>query len=273
MPKSMKVSLIISTYNWPAALNICLQSILFQTRLPDEVLIADDGSGPETRELVESFKSHFPVPIVHVWHPDAGFQLAGIRNKAILVAKHEYIIQIDGDLILHPQFINDHLKLARRGSFISGSRVLLPADFTAQILQTGKIPAWLKLYSKGENRLNALRIPTLMRLLASEYKKNQPFYVKGCNMSFWRDDLVAINGYNEAITGWGREDNELAVRLINSGKKRLFIKFGGICYHLFHPVVSREMEVLNDQILSDAIKNKSIIASKGISAHTGYTSL
>lgn len=267
MLTSMKLSLIISTYNWPAALKACLQSILLQNRLPDEVIIADDGSGSETRDLVHLFQTHFPVPIVHVWHPDAGFQLAAIRNKAILAAQHEYIIQVDGDLILHPQFINDHLRLARRGSFLSGSRVLLPSDFSAQILQTGKIPPWTKLLLKGENRLNALRFPALMRLLASEYKKNQPFYVKGCNMSFWREDLLRINGYNEAITGWGREDNELAVRLINSGKRRLFIKFGGICFHLFHPIVSRDMEDLNEQILSEAIKNKVITATKGINDH------
>ena len=263
----MKVSLIISTYNWPSALNACLQSILMQSRMPDEVIIADDGSGSETRDLIHQFQAYFPVPIVHVWHPDAGFQLAVIRNKAIVVAQHEYIIQIDGDLILHPQFVNDHLNLARQGSFISGSRVLLPDDFSAHILRTGKIPSWSTLVFKGDNRLNALHFPALMRYLAPEYKKRQPYYVKGCNMSFWREDLFKVNGYNEAITGWGREDNELAVRLINSGKKRLFIKFGGICFHLFHPVVSREMEELNDEILSEAIKTKILFAARGISDH------
>ena len=264
---SIKLSLIISTYNWPAALNICLQSILIQNRLPDEVIIADDGSRSETADLVSSFQTSFPVPLVHVWHPDEGFQLAAIRNKAILAAKHQYIIQIDGDLILHPQFINDHLKLAQRGSFISGSRVLLASDFSQKILRSGKIPALSELLWKGQNRFNALHVPSLMRLFAPVYKRNQPYYVKGCNMSFWRDDLVTINGYNEAITGWGREDNELAVRLINSGKSRLFIKFGAICFHLFHPVVSREMEELNDQILSETIINKIIAAPRGISDH------
>lgn len=267
MLKSIKLSLIISTYNWPAALNACLQSILMQSRLPDEVIIADDGSGSETRDLIQLFQASYPVPIIHVWHPDAGFQLAAIRNKAILNSQYEYIIQIDGDLILHPQFIDDHLRLARRGSFISGSRVLLPSGFSAQILQTGEIPPWSKLVFKGKNRFNALRFPILMRLLASEYKKNQPLYVKGCNMSFWRDDLLTVNGYNEAITGWGREDSELAVRLINSGKKRLFLKFGGICFHLFHPVACRKMEKLNDEILGEAIKNKVITAPKGINEH------
>src|SRR5687768_1923232 len=85
-----KTSLIISTYNWPEALNLCLQSVCSQSVLPDEVIIADDGSTIETFDMIEEMKRRFPVPLVHVWQEDDGFQLAKIRNKAIARASHEY---------------------------------------------------------------------------------------------------------------------------------------------------------------------------------------
>src|SRR5687768_10761216 len=100
MMTTITTSLIISTYNWPEALNLCLMSIKSQTLLPDEIIIADDGSSGETKVLIENFQRSFEVPILHVWQPDQGFQLSRIRNKAIARATKEYIIQIDGDLIL-----------------------------------------------------------------------------------------------------------------------------------------------------------------------------
>ncbi len=263
----MKASLIISTYNWPEALNLCLLSVFQQSRLPDEIIIADDGSRHQTRELIKNFQSISPVPITHVWHPDEGFQLSAIRNKGILVATGDYIIQIDGDLILHPDFIKDHLELATKGKFVSGSRLLLPKDFSAGLLQEKKLPSNYTLLRMGDNRLNGIRIPFLTKYLSGIYKKNKPYYVKGCNMAFWRDDLLAVNGYNEGISGWGKEDSEIAVRLINYGINRLFLKFGGICYHLFHPEASRDRENLNDQILIETLDNKKIRCEKGLDFH------
>lgn len=118
----MTVSLIISTYNFPKALDICLQSVLQQSVLPDEVLIADDGSREETKKVVEKFQKQLPVPMIHVWHEDNGFRLTVIRNKAIAKASKDYIIQIDGDIILNRHFIKDHKRFARKNSFVSGSR-------------------------------------------------------------------------------------------------------------------------------------------------------
>ncbi len=105
------VAIMVSTYNWPEALERCVQTILAQDRLPDEILIADDGSGEATKQAVERFKSISKVPIHHIWHPDEGFRLSVIRNKAIEAAQSEYIIQIDGDILLDPHFISDHLSL------------------------------------------------------------------------------------------------------------------------------------------------------------------
>lgn len=264
----IKTTLLISTYNWPAALELCLKSVLKQVQLPDEVVIADDGSATETKVLIEKYKAIFPVPLKHVWHPDTGFQLSEIRNKAILVASHEYIIQIDGDLILHPYFVKDHVRLAAHQHFVSGSRLLLPQAYSDALLAKRQIPPYTDLLLKGDNRLNAIRIPFFTDLMAPYYKRRNKYYVKGCNMAFWRDDLLDVNGYNESITGWGKEDSEIAVRLINKGINRLFIKFGGICYHLHHKIASRDRHDINDDILLKTIESGIIRCDKGIKEHS-----
>src|ERR1700712_962551 len=105
----IKCSLVISTYNWPQALELCLKSVATQKHLPDEVIIADDGSGEETRLLIDKYKKDFPVPLLHLWHEDKGFRKTIILNKAINQSSFEYIIQVDGDVILEKHFISDHL--------------------------------------------------------------------------------------------------------------------------------------------------------------------
>lgn len=107
-------SLQISTYNWPAALQLCLQSVLHQIVKPDELVIADDGSGPETKIVIDKFASEVPYAVKHVWHEDKGYCLPEIQNKAIVHSSCDYIIQVDGDCILHPAFIADHLRRVKK---------------------------------------------------------------------------------------------------------------------------------------------------------------
>ena len=111
----MLVSLLISTYNWKEALSLCLYSAFAQTVKPAEILIADDGSREDTRQLIDEMRAKTDIPIVHVWHEDKGFRLSAIRNRSIEKAKGDYIIQIDGDIILDRHFIADHLELAEKG--------------------------------------------------------------------------------------------------------------------------------------------------------------
>ncbi|RPD50818.1 MULTISPECIES: glycosyltransferase family 2 protein [Chitinophagaceae] len=264
-------SLIIATYNWPQALELCLESVQLQTVLPQEIIIADDGSGDETRLLIEQFAVKSKVPIVHVWHPDEGFQLAKIRNRAMARAAFPYIIQIDGDLILHPHFIEDHLHLQEPHFFVSGSRVLLSARTTAALLQHRSLNVD-KHHQGSKNFFNKLRNRALRNLLSRHYKtegKNK-YYVKGCNMAFWRDDLLLVNGYNEAFTGWGREDSELAIRLINAGVKKKFLKMGGVTYHLYHREASRDNEAENIRMMDEAIQQKTKWGPVGISQYLNF---
>lgn len=258
----MTVSLIISTYNSPKALDLCLRSVLQQSVLPDEVLIADDGSGQETRKIVEDFKKLSPVPVIHVWHEDNGFRLTVIRNKAIAQASMDYIIQIDGDIILNRHFIKDHKRFARKNSFVSGSRLNIQPELSERLLTERSIHVSIR--NKGvHNRLNGVRCPLLTWLLQN-YHQTDLLYVRGCNMGFWRRDLLKVNGYDESMIGWGREDSEIACRLTNAGVRKRIIKNAGIVFHLYHQDNSRAQFNINNEILERTINEKRIWCSKGV---------
>lgn len=265
MKKGTSVSLIIPTYNWSEALNLCLQSVLVQSVLPDEIIIADDGSQEDTAVLINNISKKSTIPIIHVWQEDNGFRLAQIRNKAIARCSKDYVIQIDGDVILHKDFIKDHIRFARKGSFVSGSRVIIEKELAEQLLSSQSFK--ISIYTKGtHSKLNGIHLPCLS-FLQEKYRHDDILYVRGCNMAFWREDLLKVNGYNEEMTGWGREDNELASRLINLGIDKRIIKFAGIMFHIYHPIRSRTSVNKNDEILQQTIKSKSTWCTKGVAQY------
>jgi glycosyltransferase involved in cell wall biosynthesis len=257
------LSLIVSTYNWPEALHLCLLSIRNQVLLPDEVIIADDGSTAETRLLIEKHQVDFPVPLIHVWQADEGFQLSKIRNKAIAKASKGYIVQVDGDLILERHFIKDHVAFRKEATFVSGTRVNMSQKLSHRILRYN-IEGISVLYKGMKNLSNGLRIPIISRFLAERYKAGDPAYVRGCNMAFWKSDLKTVNGYNEAIVGWGREDSELSIRLTNCGIKKRILKFGAVTFHIYHNEVVRKSLSKNDAILQNSIRNKITTCKVGL---------
>ena len=129
----MRVSLVITTYNRPDALKLVLQSINSQSVSPNEIIIADDGSKNSTKKCIDEFKKKSSILLVHSWQEDKGFRVAKSRNKAIAKSKFDYIILIDGDVVLHDKFIEDHLKHAEMGFFVQGSRVLLNQKATKKV--------------------------------------------------------------------------------------------------------------------------------------------
>ena len=240
-------------------------SVESQHTMPTEVIIADDGSTDETAVLVKQFQKNFPVPLHHVWHEDKGFRLAAIRNCGFAKASTDYIIQIDGDLILHPKFIADHLDIRKHGYFVTGSRVLLSEESTRQLInnRSTDLKKWA---GSSNNIINGVRSKVLRHLMATRYKikGRHKYYVKGCNMAFWKSDLLTVNGYNEAFTGWGKEDSEIAIRLMNAGVKKQFIKMGGVCFHLHHRMASRELEEQNVVMMEAAVRDRLIRAKDGL---------
>ncbi len=260
----MFVSVIVSTYNWKEALAICLRSMFRQTVAPDEIVIADDGSRDDTGMLIEELRKETNIPIVHVWHEDKGFRLSAIRNKAIVQAKGDYIIQIDGDVVLDKSFIADHLEIAEKGCFVCGSRIGLSPRVTKEFFLKGPYyrPSFFTLGFMY--MLNAIRSKHMRRYLATRYAKNNVMRLRGCNMAFWKKDLLKVNGYNEDLEMWGQEDAEIAYRLIYAGIHRKYLKAGGIEYHLHHKQESRENVAFHNKVLLDVILHKKTWCDNGI---------
>ncbi len=257
----MKPSLLISTYNWPEALELVLLSFENQSIKPKELLIADDGSTEDTKQLIEEFQKTSDIPIRHFWHEDNGFRRSSILNKAIAGSTSDYIIQTDGDCIMHKDFIKDHLKMRKKNTYLFGSRVnikeeLLPILFSKKKIQLG-------FFEKGiSKRTRNLRIP----LFSSFYKKNDQISSKlrGCNLSFWRSDFIAVNGYNENFEGWGREDSELIIRMMNNEVSGRRLRYSGIIYHIWHKVKDKSRFEINDSLQQQAVLEKSKWCENGI---------
>ena len=261
--RNISVALIITTYNRPDALELVLKSALAQTRLPDEIIVADDGSRQDTAEVVEFIRSHTDIPVKHSWRPDDGFRAAESRNRALAQAKSDYIILIDGDMILDPSFIADHLKLARKGRLIQGSRVILTQSRTQEILDSGELPD-LSAFSQGiEKRLSALRCRSLSALIGRQSSRKHKG-IKTCNMGFFRSDALAVNGFDNRFVGWGREDSEFVARLFHNGMKRHNLKFAGIAYHLWHHEAERDALPQNDALLKATLSEQKIRCEDGM---------
>ena len=256
-----RISLLVATYNWPRALELVLDSVRGQGMLPFEVVIADDGSRDETRTLIDRVRAALPVPLVHVWHEDTGFRLAAIRNRAIAQTRGDYIVQIDGDIVLHPRFIEAHTAFARRGSWVQGSRALIERPTTERLLAGERLRLWP--FTPALNtRQNALYAPWLTSLVKGP--TDGMTRIRGAHMAFWRDDLLRVNGYDEAIEGWGREDSELATRLIHSGVVRRNLKFSAVCYHLWHTQASFDAVDRNHEVLLRTVRERRTRCDRGV---------
>ncbi|MCU0627810.1 MAG: glycosyltransferase family 2 protein [Gemmatimonadaceae bacterium] len=226
-----RISLVITTYNWPEALALVLAGVRAQTRLPDEVLIADDGSGDATRTLVVRAQDDFPVPLRHVWGPDVGYRLNTSRNRGIVAAHGDYVILLDGDMVPHRALVADHVPVIRRGQYVQGTRVMLEEAPTRRAFATGRVDVhW---WTAGiRSRANTLRLPWL----SARYRGPQgPLNrTRGAHLAFWRDDALAVNGFDEDFRSYGRCDSEFVARLVNRGIVRRNLKFAALAYHLHH---------------------------------------
>jgi glycosyltransferase involved in cell wall biosynthesis len=260
--RKLDVSLIVTTYNRPDALELVLKSVFKQTKLPREILVADDGSGAETKEMINSLKEGAPVLIKHLWQEDKGFRVAACRNSAIREAQGEYIILIDGDICLHPSFIEDHIKAARKGYFVQGSRCFLSQRVTGQLL--GKsTPFKASVFMGGlENRLKAVHSRLLSRIFSTRSSSLKG--IRTSNMAVWKEDIEAVNGFNEDFEGWGREDSEFVARLYHKGLKRLNLKCSGQGFHLYHKEASRDHLKKNEKLLAETLEQKKVCCKNGL---------
>ena len=262
----MKTGIVVTTYNWPEALSCVLASIARQHRLPDEVIVADDGSDGRTRELLMTVAESYPVPLKHCWQQDRGFRAARVRNLAYAASGCDYLLQIDGDMILEPHFVRDHLQAARPGCFVQGSRVLTTAEGSQELL-SGRTSA-LGFFDGGiARRRNSLRSLALSWLYLSLAGTGSPRSIKSCNQGWWRADLLALNGYDERFVGWGREDSDLARRALRLGIGCRNLRYAGLAYHLYHRERHEDGESANQPLFEENNARGATRIEHGIDQH------
>ena len=234
------ISILLATYNWPQALKLCLESLATQTDRHFEIIIADDGSTEDTRELIDKLKLLHPIAITHLWQEDRGFRKTQILNRAIAAAQGDYLIFLDGDCIVQPDFVERHRALAQKGYLVTGSRVLLDKNLTKQLLTW---PQWN--FKNFASNLLSYRLsgginkywPLKIKLGDGSWRDYKAFVwrrIKGCNMACWKADAEAIQGFDESMTGWGHEDADFVFRLQRHQIKRKSGSWSTEVLHLFH---------------------------------------
>jgi glycosyltransferase involved in cell wall biosynthesis len=260
----MTLSLVINTFNQPDYLGRVLNAVSRQSSLPDELLLADDGSTNETKSVFQQWRAGQSFRCEHIRQEHEGFRRSRILNLAIAAARGDYVVFLDGDTIPHPDFVSDHRAAAQRGFFVQGHRALIEEKAAAWF---GKNDFFAdRRHALWQNQIsgmkNSFRWPFAVRKVNHRLRG-----IRGCNLAIRRADLVRVNGYNEAFIGWGREDSELAVRLTNSGVRRLDVRGRALCYHLWHPPVSRAELAGNDELLAKAILEKHTHCEWGLDRH------
>lgn len=266
----MRIALIVTTYNRPDALAAVLEGCLAQSDTNFEVIVADDGSTQETTALVAGYAARAPFAIRHVWQEDAGFRAAAIRNRALAATDADYIVFTDGDCVPPPDFVASHRRLAERGWFLAGNRLMLMRDFSAQVLRERlpihrwRIADWLRARWRGQilRWLPFIRLPDaawLRKLFPHRWKG-----AKTCNLSAWRDDLLRVNGLDESYTGWGLEDSDLVIRLLRAGVKHKSARFSAPLFHLWHRENDRSRLEENRKKLDEALHATHTRAVRGV---------
>jgi glycosyltransferase involved in cell wall biosynthesis len=264
-----RLSVIVTTYNRPDALAVALAGYQAQSTQAFDLLIADDGSTEETRKVIDDFRARTALSVQHVWHEDRGFRAAAIRNRAIAATRADYVIFSDGDCVPARDFVARHQILAERGWFVAGNRILLGAAFTKKALKES-LPlhefgaaAWLTAWLKRD--IN--RWLPLLRLGNAAWRKSSPQRwegVKTCNLAVWRDDLVRINGLDEAYSGWGLEDSDLVIRLLHAGVRHKSARFAAPVFHLWHAENDRSRLTENQRRLDAILQSDRMRAEHGL---------
>ena len=265
----MLISVVVTTYNRPDALRAVLDGLAAQTDRDFEVIVADDGSREDTRVLVEDTAPDFPVQLDHVWQEDKGFRAGAARNRAAERARGGYLVFLDGDCIPRVDFIARHRALSEPGWMVAGHRVLLSEKVTAQTLRD-RLPLqqrsrseWSAAQRRGDiNRtlpLATLALGPLRKIAARRWQR-----IRTCNLGVWMNDFRRVRGFDETFEGWGFEDSDLAVRLLNAGVRRKEGAFATGVLHLWHRENDRKNEGRNWELLQERIRSGETLPVRGL---------
>lgn len=228
------VTVLITTYDRPRELALVLAGFARQTHLDLELVVADDGSGPETKEVIERFQARAPFVVLHAWQENLGFRAARSRNNGLRATTGEYVIFCDGDCVPFPDFVSAHLRIRRRGRYLCGDRFFLDEVPSKALIEEDVLAGrHVELVPSAERRrVRSLRLKNFFYSITR--LKTRPKLITA-NGSFWREDLERVNGLDERYVGWGHEDDDLGRRLLKRGvRPGSAVGQANLC-HLWHP--------------------------------------
>lgn len=272
--RKFTIGVIISTYNNPRWLEKTLWSYEVQSVMPDEIIIADDGSGRETRELIERFSK--TLPIKHVWHEDDGFRKTKILNEALRVAISDYLIFTDQDCVARHDFVETHMQYARPGYILSGGYFKLPMDISELITREDirSARAFSLEWLTGNGLKRNFKCTKLVRNRGVAVFMNFITPTKatwnGMNSSGWRKDILEVGGFDERMK-YGGEDREMGERMFNNGIHSKQIRYSAITLHLDHkrPYVNAEALELNRRIRQETKRLRRTVTEYGLNLKEG----
>lgn len=272
---AVDISVIISTYNNPDYLEKVLWSYECQTYSNFEIIIADDGSGKSTENLVKSFSENSSLNLKHVWQEDKGFQKTKILNKAIVQTQSNYLIFTDGDCIARADFVETHRYMRRANCALSGGYFKLNAQIsqliTKEIINSQNCFNVNWLIKQGQLKsfkMNKLSARGTKQWFLDTFTPTKATF-DGMNVSCWKKDIIAVNGFDERMQ-YGGEDREIGERLVNKGLKFIQARYSLVCLHLEHerPYKTKKGLEFNKQIRKTTKSEKLSYTNFGINKNT-----
>jgi hypothetical protein len=272
----MKTTVIVPTYNRPQELELCLLSLAQQSQLPDEVLIADDGSGSETLQIIERFSqsSECPFPLKHIWQEDDGFRKPRILNETIRSSSGDYLLFIDGDCLAHRHWLRHHLLQAEPDAILGGKRVDLGESFSKELLRMRRLVPkvnlrllWDSVFGDTRKAEEGLIVASLFLRQKLHRDRISDDGIWGCNFSLPRSLFYSINGCDEDFLDGSIEDNDLGIRVLNAGGKLKSVRNLANVFHLWHKSswsFTSEKYLHNKRILAQRIERKEQRCINGI---------
>ena len=264
------ISIIMTTYNRDDALEAALRALSRQSDRNFEIIVAEDGSRPETARAVERWAPRLPVTLKHARQEHDGFRGGEIRNRSIRASAGTYCIFLDGDCLPRSDFVATHRALAQPGWFVTGNRILLSREFTAAVLAEGTaVETWSSRHADARTPARRGQSPAAGRCAC---RSDRCAICRAAGRACSRaispspaEDLDRIDGFDAAYTGWGREDSDLVVRLQHAGVRRKDGRFATGVLHLWHVQNDRSQLPANEARLDAAIRSDRVRALKGLS--------
>jgi len=252
------IGVVVSTYNQPGHLRRCLRSLEQQSQRNFDIVVADDGSTAETRRIVEQFALSSTRPVRHMWQEDRGFRKTRILNTSVLATDAQYLVFIDGDCIAHPDFVREHVLNSEPGRYLNGSLIRLGKELSERITEQAIIEgdafriAWLLQQGHHiDRRYLRLTLPYELRCRLNRATRTHLYWL-GSNSSCFRDDLVAVNGFDNRFS-YGFEDGDFGNRLEMRHIVPKTVRWTAILLHLWHakPWAAPEVQAANRALMDE----------------------